>query len=577
MQYDITKNPCMTAIMKDGGIQAMSLPDIFVHAHEIKDIKSHSNMPTYYTSLLSFLCYIACDITRPYSKYEKSDMLDKGSFDENQVRQYFSDCIKKGACFDLCDEKRPFLQVPENELKPAPKEKNSNYVSVCKLNPKMVSNTSIVFNSGMDAGEYAKCIHHEYGIDINETGMIPEKALKNIQPQNMFSIHAKDILEYLIAPLLVAGSGGQGYYCAPCCNGSDTALFILIKGRNLFEKIIFNMPILKKGKEGTPIYLWKSMFPVENRNEEADGALSYLLYPHRQVLLDWTDTTSEDPEVRNLYFYASPKRDKNIRDILSAKYQEYSCIHPMTKDKQKDISMFINAGMVTNIVYGKTPVNYAAVPNIDLLSIAHRLADDAELPQNIADYWDIITDLDCTRTQMTLQVVYRKSNNAKIDMEVDTDLELTKVLEEHTDWHPYFADGIRLFHDCEKLLQIEYKNYLMDIYQDLSGRNHITLKNPEQDLEISECLEKYAKKITHLCTAEFLPMFAQIYTDPEKEENFSASCKEIQNLMHYQIVKELLMAVEDAPVTGNCHAAKVKFRNRIINNIHTKGGKNDAE
>ena len=69
--------------------------------------------------IIRLLDLFLCDIYKPRSTERKShiyDLLKKGRFDMDIIREYFDNCRKEGTSFELLGEKKAFAQYAAGEI-----------------------------------------------------------------------------------------------------------------------------------------------------------------------------------------------------------------------------------------------------------------------------------------------------------------------------------------------------------------------------------------------------------------------------------------------------------------------------
>ena len=101
--------PLFSAMFSEGRTECVGLMDLLSKAHLITDIKANSC--TGKLALIRFCIAFLCDAYQLCNLDDRADLLDAGAFDKNKLLKYVAECEAEGVCFDLDDEKHPFMQA----------------------------------------------------------------------------------------------------------------------------------------------------------------------------------------------------------------------------------------------------------------------------------------------------------------------------------------------------------------------------------------------------------------------------------------------------------------------------------
>lgn len=113
MPYSVLTEPVIPVLMLDGNEKRIGIREVFLEAHQIKDISGSNPLERY--ALLRLLIVFAMDMLHPKTSYERMELLQAGCFDAEILDTYISECEKDGPRFDLFDSEHPFLQSKYNE------------------------------------------------------------------------------------------------------------------------------------------------------------------------------------------------------------------------------------------------------------------------------------------------------------------------------------------------------------------------------------------------------------------------------------------------------------------------------
>lgn len=238
--FNVLFEPWIQVKDKQGKTVELGILDVLEKAPDLTEISEPSPLMRYgiYRLLIAFLT----DALRPEIEEDLADLMADGRFPMERIRQYVRECEKDGPCFDLFDEKKPFLQ---SSFRKDWEEKNIG--SICKLLYELPS------------GE--NTIHFQHTL---ESG---------------YAISPVICVRALCAINIFAGQGGRGYYKG--ING-DPPWYVIISAENLFKTLIYSIWI-PSGIE-IPIYDLTSIWS----NVKDNYQLTYvrgLVWPARNIKL----------------------------------------------------------------------------------------------------------------------------------------------------------------------------------------------------------------------------------------------------------------------------------------------------
>ena len=176
-------------------VEYISLKTLFNDAHIIDSISDENDMTN--LGILRLACVFLMDMAKMENVDDRKNLLKKSSFDMSVFNEYINACEKHGNCFDLFDINFPFLQTPNM---------NDGEKFVSNISDFACSGTETLFFGGKYESLYA---------------FTPAQCARSLC-QKMTTV-IKD--------------GGSGYHTFfPIKN----AIFMLCKGKNLYETIVLN-------------------------------------------------------------------------------------------------------------------------------------------------------------------------------------------------------------------------------------------------------------------------------------------------------------------------------------------------
>lgn len=243
--FDVLTEPWIPVRYPDGRIKELGIYDVFSEAHEAEEITDENMMIEYglYRTLITFLL----DILRPQEYDDLNDLLAQGAFDMKKIDRYIDSCRKEGVSFNLFDPVHPFLQVPYQKAF----EKKKGAVGA---------------------------LDHTLPNGNNHTHFVH----RDRQPASLSYAEAARLLPVL---QLFCPMGGRGYPVG--INGAP--YYILIRGRNLFETLIYSLPTTNLFSERSfddPQVIWRAAESQDTLKETfSTSSLRGMLFPARSVHL----------------------------------------------------------------------------------------------------------------------------------------------------------------------------------------------------------------------------------------------------------------------------------------------------
>jgi CRISPR system Cascade subunit CasA len=243
VSFNVLTEPWIPALDRQGCVKEYGIVELLAKSPELLEIKDPSPLFQYgmYRLLITFIT----DIYRPDALEDIGCLLEQGCFDMDQVQHYVAD---KFVRFDLFDTEYPFLQVKaqrEYEIEKAKK-------SVANLLPEIpTGNNDLLFVHALE-GEHAI------------SSVVCAKALCTIG--------------------LFCTAGVQGY---PSGVNGAPPWFVLVRGKNLFETLVFNtwVPSLELPHYDDNVIWMSKRFVEPTKNISEISYVEGLMWPTRRVLL----------------------------------------------------------------------------------------------------------------------------------------------------------------------------------------------------------------------------------------------------------------------------------------------------
>jgi len=250
ISFDVLSESWIPIKDLDGRFIEVGITECILNAHNFQEILDPSPITEF--GIYRLLLAIVIDSLNesgqfPEDHYDIVDLLDKGYFEQNIFDYYIDLC---GNVFDLFDPCEPFLQtvIPAGDFKSA-----SNLLPFVPSG----TNTTIWYHG------------NEQNLNIN----------------------AKTAARWLTVLAPFATAGGRGL--SPSINGAP-AIYVLPRGKNLFETLMMNISLRSKPTKGQNAVAWRrNDMPGKERNQAS--ILEALTWRPRRVQL--VPTLSDDGKV----------------------------------------------------------------------------------------------------------------------------------------------------------------------------------------------------------------------------------------------------------------------------------------
>lgn len=233
MIYDVLKESWIPAVSADGDIRYIGIYEALCHAEKYSAVRGENPLVTY--GIQRLLIAFLQDALQPEDKNDLIDIISSGHFDALKLDEYFAACRKAYECFDLLDERHPFLQTAfasEDEAAHSP-----------------VTSLFLQWPSGNNH------IHFNHQIE-SEMSAGPEECLRALCTLSAFQISYSRSKHYSV-------------------NGTPPRYF-LFSGKNLFETLSCSM-VSKTQIDNTaydmPPPAWRDCVPIPNRQAPAKVSL----------------------------------------------------------------------------------------------------------------------------------------------------------------------------------------------------------------------------------------------------------------------------------------------------------------
>ncbi len=301
----------------------------------------------------------AMDALQLQNRDERTALLEQGAFDMRPFQEYAGRCEREGFSFDLFDAQRPFMQSAYDARVDGGKD------------TKPAAN--IVF-------EIPQGNNHTFFCHRSEIRLLPDEALRCL------------LSTYLFCP-----RGGRTYQAA--LNATDPCVYVLHRGRTLFETLVLNMLSIKEcGNTAYGKPAWRAEAQVIPKKEFAKvDMLQGLTWRPRRVTL----ICGDDGCISRVYWKTGHKFTGNIfrRDPhvpYEKKGEEYKAIIPKEgRAIWRDIGALAKAEdgkfnkppwVVENTPDGWDKYNLSAVgPVVKDASFLEILEENLQIPNNILE------------------------------------------------------------------------------------------------------------------------------------------------------------------------------------------------
>lgn len=282
MRLNIYTDPWIQCARTDGGTAIYGIRDCLLHAAEVGNVSiphshsipGHRNSAIYMDDITPFILMemLLTRVFAPASEEDKLDIWEKGSFDASAIDRYIKECEHKGFSFDVFDGGHPFLQISTKQLQ----EISVPQKPLGMIQPTIPTGHSLAF----------------YNCEAGANGEPPE---------TVPSLTPAEYTAALIRNLMFRTAGGSGYIPSGSVSG-EPPLFILTRGKNLFETLLLSMhvePSAEIREKDRPMWEWDqygepvSKMISEHRFGHLASTLNPVVYIHYGEIRDGL--------VRNVY------------------------------------------------------------------------------------------------------------------------------------------------------------------------------------------------------------------------------------------------------------------------------------
>lgn len=105
--FNVLIEPWIPVERLDGARETLGIREALLRAHELRGVSADNPLDEF--AIQRLLITLLTDAYRPLHWEDLENLIGVGRFDAERLNDYATAC---GPCFDLFDEKRPFLQVP---------------------------------------------------------------------------------------------------------------------------------------------------------------------------------------------------------------------------------------------------------------------------------------------------------------------------------------------------------------------------------------------------------------------------------------------------------------------------------
>jgi len=242
--FDLTSQPWLPCITKEGQTVELSLRQLYAQAHTLREVSGESPMVTaaLYRLLLAILHRVYMG---PQDKEEWGERWTTGHFEPAKLNAYFDRYAER---FDLFHAERPFFQAKDERVK-------------------LKSVTSLIHD--MASGNNGTLFDHH--LDADGLALSPAQAARYLVTAQAFGLAG------------LAG-GGENFNYAPCVGG----VLFFVQGDTLFQTLLLNWIAyddyspLPRQQGDAPV--WEQDNPYEPAKRTIPkGYLDYLTWQNRRV------------------------------------------------------------------------------------------------------------------------------------------------------------------------------------------------------------------------------------------------------------------------------------------------------
>lgn len=242
---NILNDPWIPVRTTDGAHMRVSLRQFYMNAHEYDELEAGNAMEEY--ALSRFLALFSHCVYQPHSEEDVLRLAEKGQFPVGPFIEYTRKCIGEGVTFELFDKERPFLQARPDETLDTERWK----APAAKMD--------FVRPSGNAP------IHRAFGFEEE------------------FSFSPMDCPVKLLAQYVFSRYKAGGYDAPP--TGRVAPSFFLPAGRNLFETILFSMPLAGEAEEDEALEFWREDEVIPKRKFPEVSLRQGMVFPSRRIVL----------------------------------------------------------------------------------------------------------------------------------------------------------------------------------------------------------------------------------------------------------------------------------------------------
>lgn len=309
--YDILESKCIRVKDKSGNDINVSVLELFENAHEYKEILPVLGVDMTAVGIIRLLDLFLCDIYKPRSTERKSniyDLLKKGRFDMDIIREYFDNCRKEGTSFELLGEEKAFAQYAAGEIE-ASERPIGFIVPTCK------KEKNDMFYGYMDVEAY----ENYYKEDTTRNGFVYSKKNSYI---NFVSVTFQEYLYILCLRMFYSGANGLGWVSTLLGNN---VMIGIIKANNVFETLLLNISSKDIDYSGIPFYRRKQysdmlkIYPGVDRDENDKNGLHEIKFMNCYMtpynFIRYGNVDYENGVIRSIYFKKPSIKGKQREDI----------------------------------------------------------------------------------------------------------------------------------------------------------------------------------------------------------------------------------------------------------------------
>ena len=240
--FNLLTEPWIPAITTDGTKLELGIEGTIARAHDIKEIVDPS--PLLQFGMHRLLVAFITNVFR-YDIDDIADAIARGRFDMDKINAY---CQKWNERFDMFDEKHPFYQVPVN---PGDEIKRKTPAYLFKQFPTSTGMLHFSMNR----------------IHDNEHAISPAACARGL---------------CAIPPFSVIDGGGY----SPGVNGSWPPLLSIVRGKNVFETLVLNVPSIHiEENSGNGTAAWESDEITIKKEVATVSTLEGMTFQSRRVHL----------------------------------------------------------------------------------------------------------------------------------------------------------------------------------------------------------------------------------------------------------------------------------------------------